>query len=199
MITVLFYICLFGGFFFVLLLLMPKHQTHASRHYLYQHTKCPPSVWLSFLFSPRNTGRPNSFSLHIHTHGHSHTVIHSVFSLFFALSSFIAISLTLPVQTVCVGDTVLWWTHFRHSCVSQDCFFFQWTYRRGLSMCLSICATYLICIFPPLSTHPRVIIFFSSFSLYLFCILIFVCVSPSLSLYCLQFTMCNTTDLPILL
>lgn len=60
---------------------------------------------------------------------HKRPFIHTVFPFFFALSPLsLPFSFLLCQSRLCVSMALccaLWWAHFRHSCVSQECFSFQ--------------------------------------------------------------------------
>lgn len=77
-----------------------------------------PSVWLSVILASGLLEGTIAPLLHTHCLPFFLCII----------SPFIAFSFLLCQSSLCVSMALccaLWWAHFRHSCVSQECFFFQ--------------------------------------------------------------------------
>lgn len=175
--------------------------------------KCCPSVWLSFMFASRNVGRPNSSSLqHKHKHTHSQSSLFSLQCVFF---HGLFLSYSASPDCVCQWHCFVVGPLQAQLCLTRVLLLS--IYRRGLSLCLSICATYCICTFFPIceslypfpSDYPFPFqpLSFLYFDIWEWRTLPVNCsvlsgqttcewVNTSPSLYCLQLTLCNTTDLP---
>lgn len=168
--------------FFVPLLLMPKHQTHASRHYLYQHKNAP--IWLSLLFCfPQETLEGPIPFLFIYAHTDTHTES-SIQSFLFSLHCLLSLPfLLLCLSRLCVSVTPFCGGPTSGTAVSHKIASSFNGHIDAASLCVSQSVPLTLSVFFLLSAHIPVWLSFFPLSAFISSVFWYLCGSVQAFLY----------------